>query len=251
MPKNVLDGLIMTGRAGFMTRKIWREFFGNGDLEVTKKQIKRLLAKGYLSRHPNPIAKHVLVLTSLGKDFLLDKLESFSTLPLAGQLSHDELVLWSILRLTNDGIIADCQFENELKCATKKSLFSSSKYQFSKYPDAAFKILVNDSPKNVALEYERQRKSPERYRDILWLYAGMENLSLIIFICETQVIMDCLKRQIKRIGDPELGSRIALVSAKNWLTGPLSAPLQMSTETYLLKNICEVWQSNSLEKGVP
>ena len=250
MPKNVLDGLIMTARAGFITRKIWLEFYSHNDIYIAKQQINRLLIKGYLLPHPNPIAKSALVLSQPGKDFLYSRLGTFYSAPAAGQLIHDEYILRSVLRLASDGVIANFQFENELRSAAAQTKFASTKHKYSKYPDALFDILVNGKPRKVALEYERHCKSPERYRDILWMYAAREDLFIIIFVCETQAIFDSLKRQIRRIGGTELVNKIALVRANEWIDGPLKSSIQISKSVFIFGDMCEVWQGTGMEKGV-
>jgi hypothetical protein len=250
MPKNVFDGLVMTARAGFITRRIWREFYSNDDIYIAKQQINRLLIKGYLLPHPNPIAKSALVLSQSGKDFLYSRLGSFYSAPAAGQLIHDEFVLRSVLRLASHGVIANFQFENELRSSGSQKRFASSQRKNLKYPDAQFDILVNGRPRKAALEYERHRKSPERYRDILWMYTANEDLFIIIFVCETQAIFDSLKRQIKRIGTPELVNRIALVRATEWTNEPLNSSMQISKSAFLFGDLCEVWQGAGMEKGV-
>ena len=108
-----------------------------------------------------------------------------------------------------------------------------------KIPDAVFEIRIGSALRKIALEYERQRKSPERYRDILWLYAGQEDLFLVIFVCETDAILRSIKRQLKRIGYQVMSNRVALVRANEWSRDPIRAPLNIGSEVFFLDEICK------------
>jgi hypothetical protein len=239
MPQNVAEGLKLTGQAGFITKKIWRDFFGSGDFHASRKQIQRLQHRGYLIPHPNPIAPGVLVLSDLAKNFFSANFGEHSPIPTAGQLIHDSFVLWSVLSLSRERLIAKFQFECEIKKGHQTTNFFRSKSRNVKIPDAVFEIRIGGTLRKIAFEFERQRKSPERYRDILWLYAGQEDFFLIIFVCETDAILQSIKRQLKRIGYQVLSNRVALVRANEWSRDPIRAPLNIASEVFLLDEICE------------
>lgn len=209
MPKNVAEGLKVTGQAGFITKKIWREFFGSGDFHASRKQIQRLQHRGYLIPHPNPIAPGVLVLSERAKDFFSANFGEHSPIPTAGQLIHDSFVLWSVLSLSRERLINQFQFECEIRKGSQDTNFSRSRCRNVKIPDAVFEIRIGSALRKIAIEFERQRKSPERYRDILWLYAGQEDFFIVIFVCETDAILQSVKRELKRIGYQALSNRVA------------------------------------------
>ncbi len=239
MPQNVVEGLKVTGQAGFITRKIWREFFGSGDFHASRKQIQRLQHRGYLIPHPNPIAPGVLVLSERAKNFFSANFGEHSPIPTAGQLIHDSFVLWSVLSLSRERLIAQFQFECEIRKGSQDTNIFRSRSRNVKIPDAVFEIRIGSALRKIAFEFERQRKSPQRYRDILWLYDGQEDFFLVIFVCETDAILQSIKRQVKRIGYQDLSNRVALVRANEWSRDPIRAPLNIANEVFLLDEICK------------
>jgi hypothetical protein len=245
MPQNVVEGLKVTGKAGFISKRLWRKFFGSGNFHASRKQIQRLKLKGHLISHPNPIAHGFLVLSDVGKEFYTAYFGDLSSVPPAGQLIHDEFVLWSVLSMWRDSLITQFQLECEFRDGSQDTHDFLSKSLNHKIPDAIFQFRIGNALRKVAFEYERQRKSPERYRDILWLYAGQEDFSLVIFVCETDAILDSIERQLKRIGDQDLLNRVALVRSKEWSKGPLRAPLHVANKVYLLDELCQKFPSES------
>jgi len=243
MPQNVAEGLKVTGQAGFITKEIWRKFFGSGDFHASRKQIQRLQLRGYLIPHPNPIAPGVLVLSERAKDFFSANFGEPSPIPTAGQLIHDSFVLWSVLSLARERLIAQFQFECEIRKGSQDANIFGSRSRNVKIPDAVFEVQIGSALRKIAFEFERQRKSPERYRDILWLYAGQEDFFLVVFVCETDAILESIKRQIKRIGYQVLSNRVALVRANEWSRDPIRAPLNIANEVFLLDEICKKYPS--------
>jgi len=239
MPQNVAEGLRVTGQAGFITKKMWRDFFGSGDFHSSRKQIQRLQHRGYLIPHPNPIAPGFLVLSERAKSFFSANFGEPSPIPTAGQLIHDSFVLWSVMSLSRERLIAQFQFECEIRKGSQDTNFFRSKSRNVKIPDAVFEIRIGSTLRKIAFEFERQRKSPERYRDILWLYAGQEDFFLVIFVCETDAILQSIERQLKRIGYQVLSNHVALVRANEWSRNPIRAPLNIANEVFLLDEICE------------
>ena len=238
MPSNVYDALKLTGKAGFITRGIWRDFFAVGNDRWNREQVRLLCERKLLERHPNPIAEDCYVLSRVGRVLLAKHGLHFVGSPYVSQIAHDEIVIRSLLTLSREGIAHQCLFESEMKCHQMRQHQINSSPRDQKYPDAVMNIRALGRDRLCAVEYERTRKSPQRYKDILWLYSRIEAFWLVLFVCETDTILKAIKRQLYHLKDPSLLSRAAFTSAKHWKMSPESAPIELDDKIFSLKELC-------------
>jgi len=238
MPKNVYDALRLTGKAGFITRGIWRDFFALGNERWNREQVRLLCERKLLERHPNPIAEDCFVLSRVGRVLLAKHGLHFVGSPYVSQVAHDETIIRSLLSLSREGIAHQWHLESEMKCYQMRQHQLNNSARDQKYPDAVMNIRALGRDRLCAVEYERTRKAPQRYKDILWLYSRMESYWLVLFVCETDTISNTIKRQLHHLKEPSLLSRVAFTSAKHWTTAPESAPIELDDKTFSLKELC-------------
>ena len=245
IPQNVLSALRYTGKVGFMSRQVWHEFFGQGNDRWQRRQMKFLLDQGYLKDHRNPFAKQILILGSKGVA-ILNAMHAPCVKPVPVMyLAHDSVVARSMLQLVKGNLIGGYLVERELKTYGVKDFMLSNKDHDQKYPDAVFKMSAFKKPRTVALEYERERKSLSRYKNILWQYSELTNISVVLFICENLGTQKIIESAMKYLGQTSLMDRLSFASAEEWQKSALDAPIQMKSGTVTFRKICDPVSINS------
>jgi hypothetical protein len=66
----------------------------------------------------------------------------------------------------------------------------------------------------------------------------MESYWLVLFVCETDAILNAIKRQFHHLKESSLLSRVAFTSAKHWTMAPESAPIELDDKIFSLKELC-------------
>jgi hypothetical protein len=117
-----------------------------------------------------------------------------------------------------------------------------------KFPDAIFKVKLASGIRTVAIEYERRGKSESRYRSILWNYSKLSSISLVIFICDEDQFANRIKRALRNIGKTDLIDRLAITSSQNWKSSPLDAPISMSRRSINLREVCQKFDEQIVDK---
>jgi len=238
MPSNVYAALILTGKAGFITRSIWRDFFAVGNERWNREQVRLLCERKLLERHPNPIAEDCFVLSRVGRVLLAKHGLRFVGAPYVSQVAHDEAVVRSLLALSRDGVTHQWDLESEMKCHQMRQHQLNNSARDQKYPDAVITLRALGLDRSCAIEYERTRKSPQRYKDVLWLYSRMESYWLVLFACETEAIQNTIKRQLYHLREPSLLSRVAFTNAKHWTKDPATTSIELDKKNFTLKELC-------------
>lgn len=243
IPSNIIEALCYLGKVGVISTKDWHEFFGdNKHVRWQYRQLKYLQKLGYIKHHTADSIRAKWILGETGKKLLYQyQWPSVFAVP-AHHVDHDESVGRSLLVLERKNYVHSWMVERELKMKNQKEFITSNKDGELKYPDAIFKINESGEIKTVALEYERSGKSLTRYKSILWNYAGLSNISLILFVCEDEQITRRIENAFLHLKQPELFDRLATVRAIDWRTSPLTAPIKMNRGTVALKDVCQPFE---------
>lgn len=243
MPENVVNALRLAAKTGFLSRRLWYELFATGGERWNRRQIEFMLKRGLLMPHPNPAAEDHWVLTPLGRSLVENtNLATVRASPVA-QLHHDEVIARSLVRLERQGIVTQWLTEQELKRMQVKEFQLSNDVRNQKYPDAVFKSHVLGRERTFAIEYERTRKSPVRYKDILWLYSRSDTMSLVLFICENKTIENTILGRMKYLRVASLWNTIGLTQASDWTFDPATAPIRLNHRVVTLKDLCQKTQA--------
>ena len=87
--ESTLAALRFAGKSGFMGRETWERFFGVGTSRSKRRQIDRLVARGYLRPHRNSEAVGVFVLGPRALALLSEQHWSYVPPVALGQLGHE------------------------------------------------------------------------------------------------------------------------------------------------------------------
>ena len=238
IPTNVLEAIKFTGKAGFLSKEIWHQYFGVGAYRWQEKQLKFLEDRGYLKRPKNEFTERIFSLTDKSVTLLASmKQPCVSPVPVK-YLPHDSVVAKAMLSLQKKRLVSNFHFERELKTYGIKDFLLSNKDHDQKYPDAIFKMTAYGELRTAAIEYEREQKSSSRYKNILWQYTQLTNLSVVLYICENTAIQKAVERAMKHLGQTELVDRMGYVEADEWRNDPASASIKLKSRTVKLKEIC-------------
>lgn len=236
--ENALSAIRFAGRTGFLARETWERFFAVGNPRWRRRQLEHLIHRGYLRPHPNPQGHGVFVLTERSRNLLRAHSWSYVSPVPVGQLGHDKVVGESLLALNQASITREWVTERELVRDKDTAYVVQKKDSMAKYPDAIFKVVAFESVMKVALEYERQRKASSRYKAILQSYAGMSDLSMVLFVCQESSIQKTIQGCLKQFGQSSLERRLAFASIEDWKKSPLSTPITIRSGTIRFGEVC-------------
>ncbi|MBS1963075.1 MAG: hypothetical protein JST04_12745 [Bdellovibrionales bacterium] len=235
---NVIQALRFVGKVGFLSRESWHEFFGIGSRRWQEQQLQYAVEKRLFRKHRNPVARRFFVVGEEGAEFLKGlKAACVSPVPVM-YLTHDHIVAQSMMRLNRAGLVRSFHVERELKTYGMKDFKLGEQDRDPKYPDAVFRINAFGGMRTVAVEYERERKSSSRYRNIVFQYAGLTHLSMILYIVENDGIRSAVESALKHLGTTALHDKMAFVSAEDWQKSPLTAAIKLKSGDVKLGEIC-------------
>ena len=237
--ENVISALKFTSKVGFIDTSIWLKFFAVGNRRWKFRQFQQLIAKKYLQEHSSFQAKKIYVLSDAGKKFIEEMNFIYVTHVPVGQLQHDRIVGITLWELQKENMIQEWLNERELRKTENREYLIDSVETVPRYPDPIFKINMKGDKSLVALEYERSCKTIARYNQIFWQYTKMNNLSLIIFVCEDGTIRNTIKKVLKKMNHSWLNARVGFVSVFEWQSNPLTAVIEISNRNFILTDFCQ------------
>ena len=238
IPDHVIRALLFTGKVGFLSFEIWQNCFAVGSDRWKRMQIEYLTNEDYFENHRNIEARSTYVLGRKGKELVDELGGTVVTSPPVGHLTHDGVVAKSIQKLDAQNFLLSWVGERQLKRDGVKEYLISTKEDVLKYPDAVLKINAFGNQRTVAFEYERERKALSRYRAILWQYASLTTVSMVLFVCEKQNIRTTIESAMKYLGQTSLLDRLAFADASEWKSDPVNAPIQLGGSVIELGKIC-------------
>lgn len=238
IPPSTLAALRFAGKTGFMGRETWGRFFALGTSRSKRRQIDRLVMRGYLRPHRNTEAVGAFVIGARALALLNEQHWSYVAPVPIGQLGHDKAVGHSLLALEQEGLIHSWVTERELIRDRDRHYLVQKKDSMTKYPDAIFKMHAFGSPMTTALEYEANRKSSSRYKAILRAYSGMTDLSMVLFVCQNATIQKTIQGCLKQFGQTTLWRQVAFADAEEWKKSPANAAITIRRGTIRLGEIC-------------
>jgi hypothetical protein len=110
--------------------------------------------------------------------------------PQITQLPHEELLVRFTLLNERSGQIKDVLTEADIKSSGK--FLRQIGHIKTKLPDLYFKINLPD-PVKIAVEYERTRKSNERYRQLLLSYIFFKEVDAVLYITSSPAIEETIR----------------------------------------------------------
>jgi hypothetical protein len=219
----------LAARTGFLSKKIWNEFFASGKIAWRNRTWKNLVARKYFLPHYATLAsdsvirlnpKHPLVVKMLG-----DKLPQ---VPSIAVIEHDETVVETFLLLKNMNILKAAKFETELKredLRNKRHFDSTDK---TKFPDLMIQLNSIQPSGQIAIEIELSRKEPKRYRQMMNSYMCAKDISKIIFVTDLDVVKNNIKTATRDTYFPEWEKPVGFAKLSDWRQNPAAALIEFS-----------------------
>lgn len=146
--------------------------------------------------------------------------------PFVNQLPHDELLVRFILLNERAGHIKEAMTETEIKSS---GMFQGQIGNIkTKLPDIYFKLNGHGLSTRIAVEFERTRKSNERYRQCLLSYMFLKEVDAVLFITSSPAI-EATVRAVGVKNHYNFKSRpLLFASSFDVLKNPTSFPLRLT-----------------------
>lgn len=210
-------------KAGFITKELWDDYFFKGGTDRWRhKGWQNLVKRKYLISIPFCRLRNTYTLNRANCHVNRIASNSVRPPPLA-QIDHDECLMRGLLELERAKVISSWTTEAELKSQCPGGFKIASGGQLIKYPDAIVEPLGDRSNQLWALELELTMKNRARYVQILSAYAGMENLTGVIFIYRTLAIKHALLETVEKIYFPTNRIKIFFVNESEWRAKTMAA----------------------------
>lgn len=235
---------------GFITRRLWREFFAMGKYRATQKQWVNLSERGIFVPHPSPTCRDVFVLKRADESVLNPRVAAIVPPPYVGQINHDETLARIVLRAERQGLIRHWTSEAEMKKINAADFKLQDRRPSAKYPDALVTLNVTGKPVSVAIELELSRKSFKRYEDVAYAYRRIAGVKAVFFICKNEEIVEAIKAAFKRARFPSHEKPVGFAFAECWATDPANADLEMpSRRTTFAALVSEIAEKRRLSEA--
>lgn len=215
-------------KTGFLTRRMWEDFFADGTPSWRRRLWKHFLMRGFFRHHPSSLARDVLVLNRRHPLVVSLVGDEISTAPFVSQLEHDETIARIVLELSRAGIVQSFVTEMELKRVPSGGRRFVDGSALVKYPDAIVTIGGPFANVRIALELELSRKNPKRYRQCLDTYATRQDVDRVVFIARSGIIFSSLKRAMRETYYPDFERPIGFGQLDEWKKNPAVAAIEFT-----------------------
>jgi hypothetical protein len=210
------------GKTGFVSRKLWQDFFFKGAKERwTRQAWKNLCLMHYCKPYRSNRMRDLYVLNRSNR--LVQALvgNNAVTSPWESQLEHDELLYRGILAAEKLGYFYEWKSEGQLKSVDGDKVVFQIKAgdKKAKYPDAILCLNKTNESKLVAIECEKTQKEYKRYVAIMDAYSRIRAISAVFFITDSPAIQNAIKNAMNATHYPEATKPVLFISEADWLKG--------------------------------
>lgn len=226
--EHLLGPLRVAAKAGFVTRRIFNEFFVNGqDRTWHFRRWQQLTKSGYFIRVPDyGFVKSAVTLSQEGRR-LANRIWNESVYcPPAKNLWHDEELIRFALFLERHGWLSNWMTEMEMKSSDLHHRFFQNQVRASKIPDLILSWKTQPKPILWAVELERTRKEPSRYYEMVGAYKGISQVESVLVIVAEKSIEQNIKRAQAKMNYPESQRPMFFASMNQVIESPLSCELR-------------------------
>lgn len=227
----------LAAKSGFLTKRIWRDFFGAGGTRWQNLVWQGFLEKELFRKHPSKYATDVLILNS--KNNFVHSLvgEELSSPPYISQMDHDETMMRGLLGLHRGNLIDGFRFEQELKRESGVRYVGGGYTGAVKFPDAVIRLARPDKCKVLALELELSRKTPKRYRQTMDALVALKGIDRVVFVTRTEVITAAIQRAMRDNYYPYWERPIGFARLTDWKENPVAAPISFEDESTSMERL--------------
>ncbi len=219
--------LTLAIKVGFLTRRLWDEFFASGSKSRQSKRWKGLVRSGLFLPHPSPLVKEVIIPNSQHSFVRAISGQAHLGIPFIAQLEHDETVARILVRLERSKTVENYFTELDQKRREPDDRKGAARKERRKFPDAVVTISSPSGPLEVAIELELNVKSQKRYTQIFENYARRSNLKAVVFIVGRRSIYRSIRKALRNAQMPELERLIAFSDVDSWRKDPSNAPIKL------------------------
>jgi hypothetical protein len=217
----------VAAKAGFLSKRIWMNFFATGNRRWQNRRWKSLRETGLFKPVPDyGFTESTVALSDKGKSLASALGMNSVYSPGAKNLWHDEELVRFALFLERHDWISDWMTEQELKGNGQVERFFQSQGRVLKIPDLI--IEWNGSPSKTfwAVELERTRKEFNRYYDMVGAYKGISRIDSVLVITATSSIEANIKKAQAKMGYPQSQRPMLFASLNEVIQDPASSELR-------------------------
>jgi hypothetical protein len=230
VPEYVIGPVRVAAKAGFLTKRVWIEFFATGNRFWQYRRWQSLMASGLFQPVPEyGMAETAVTLTSAGRAlaFRLGLGPVFS--PPAKNLWHDEELVRLALFLERQGWISNWLTEPALKSGSVGSTLFPSSGRAPKYADLLLEWDTPQGPVLWAVELERTRKEFTRYYDMVGAYKGISRIDSVLVIVAADSIETNIKKAQAKLNYPQSQRPMVFASLSEIAKAPATCELRQAS----------------------
>ena len=235
VPNHLRGPLKVAAKAGFISKRIWNDYFAVGNRVWRFRRWRELVGTGYFTPVPDyGFVESALALSEKGKALA----DSFGMNPVysppSKNLWHDEELIRLALFLERQGWVSNWKTEQELKVSDQGAQFFQNQARAIKIPDLI--IEWDTSPKKIlwAVELERTRKEFSRYYEMVGAYKGISRIESVLVIVAANSIEANIKKAQAKMGYPQAQRPMFFASMNQIIDSPMSCELRQGANRMAL-----------------
>jgi hypothetical protein len=233
--KYLIGPMRVTAKTGFISRRIFNDFFVKGNRFWKFRRWQSLMSSGYFTPVPDyGFIESAVILNKKGRE-IADSLGMNPVYaPPAKNLWHDEELMRLALFLERQGWVSNWMTELELKTSERGKRFFRDQTRAVKTPDLI--IEWNTSPKKIlwAIELERTRKEFTRYYEMVGAYKGISRFESVLIIAAANSIETNIKKAQARMEYPQSQRPMFFASMNQIIEEPISCELRQGANRMAL-----------------
>lgn len=234
-----IQEITFAAKTGFLSRRLWVDFFAKGSKSWRNKSWRALQAHGDFLPHPASRADDVIVPNR--KSHLVRRLVggAVASPPYISQIDHDEICARIALILERRGLIHSYLTEADQKRLFFSSFRSYREASTVKFPDLLLELRSSRGNLQLAVELELSRKSPRRYCETFRALRDGPRRDLVLFLSRSDAIFDALSRAMKDVTFPTWERPVGFGQVEEWLANPARAAISLSDGTTSLEKLSQ------------
>ena len=235
LPNHLRGPLRVAAKSGFLTKRIWNDFFATGNRFWRFRRWQSLMASGYFKSVPDyGFAESAVTLTDTGKILAISLGMEPVYSPPAKNLWHDEELIRLALFLERQGWVSNWTTEQEFKISRRAEHFFQNQIRAAKIPDLIIEWSTSPKPTLWAIELERTRKEFSRYYDMVGAYKGISCIESVLIIVATSSIEANIKKAQAKMDYPQNQRPMFFASMKEVIDDPISCELRQGANCMAL-----------------
>lgn len=223
-----LKEIAFAAKVGFITKRLWQEYFANRSSSQNFRQWKGFVQHGFFKHHASKSLRDTLVLDKKARAILESKGLRAVLPPHMNQIDHDEIVAGFLIRLEKESGIVEIDTEAEMKQKFLQWMRTTREGRGAKFPDLTLALKDGATHRKVALELELSKKNFDRCKKMMLSYSNKKNIDVVVYIAEQKGIFDRIARAMKDVNYPSWERPVGFSHLKDWETDPMNAPIYLS-----------------------